>query len=246
MLDKFIEYLESMVGNSLYVWGAQGESVKSIVKDWVIKKETSTKNTNRVLSLLDKKIKDDFYFYDCSGLGVNWLLKNKLITSDMTANTMYKLCSPISKSEVKKGDWCFIKNSKGIMTHIGYVVDSNLNVIESAGRDLGVIKGSISKGSPNGAWSCFGRPIKLFPDLNGNSDDKKEEVYMFTRILKNTSPRMRGEDVSILQRAIGVNDDGVFGNDTENKLKTKQKELGLIADGKAGKNTITALGFKWR
>lgn len=247
MLNIFINYLLSMVGCSLYVWGAQGESIKSIVKEWVSKKETSTNNANRVMVLLDKLLKDELYFYDCSGLGVDWLLKQGLIKSDMTANGMYNLCTKIEKSQLKKGDWVFILNSQGTATHIGYIVDDSLNVVESAGRNYGVIKRSLEQGSTNGKWNAFGRPDKLFPELKGNAIATND--VSISRILKLTSPRMKGEDVKALQKAIGADADGVFGPATESKLKEKQKKLfpneSKEWDGKAGKKTIIALGLKW-
>lgn len=247
MLDVFINYLLSKVGYSLYVWGAQGESVKSIVQEWVKKKETSANNANRVMSLLDKLLKDDLYFYDCSGLGVDWLLKQGLIKSDMTANSMYNQCTKVSKSQLKRGDWVFIRNNSGVATHIGYVVDNDLNVVESAGRNHGVIKRPLSQGSPNGQWNAYGRPDKLFPELKGNASSTNNTS--FTRILKLTSPMMKGEDVKVLQMAIGSDTDGVFGPSTESKLISSQKKLfpndKTQWDGKAGKKTILALGFKW-
>lgn len=247
MLDAFVNYLLSKVGYSLYVWGAQGESIKSIVKEWVNKKETSTNNANRVMALLDKLLKEDLYFYDCSGLGVDWLLKQKLIKSDMTANGMYNLCTKVSKSNLKKGDWVFILNSSGTATHIGYIVDDSLNVVESAGRNYGVIKRPLSQGSPNGQWNSYGRPDKLFPELKGNASSTSS--VSITRILKLTNPRMKGEDVKALQKAIETDPDGVFGPDTEKHLIAKQKKLfpndSSQWDGKAGKKTIIALGLKW-
>ena len=241
MLELFIFYLLDMVGRSLYVWGAQGESVKSIVNEWIRKKETSDKNIQRVNKLLDTLFKEDLYFFDCSGLGVAWLLKNSLIKEDMTANSMYKICTKISKSQLNKGDWVFISNSSGIMTHIGYIVDDNLNVVESAGREKGVIKRTLSQGSPNGAWTNYGRPDSIFPELKVDS-----VTTVISRVLKLTNPYMKGNDVKKLQKAIGAKVDGELGPDTEKKIKEKQKELGLIVDGKAGKNTITALGLTWR
>lgn len=239
VLNNFIDYLLSMVGKSLYVWGAQGESIKSIFMNWVRKVETSEANAKRVQSLLDKNMKEDIFAYDCSGLGVRWLLDNNLIKSDKTANSMYNICTKIDKSQLKKGDWVFIKNSNNIMTHIGYIVDDNLNVVESAGRNHGVIKRPLTQGSPNGAWTNFGRPDVLFSEL-------KEPYTVITRVLKLVEPYMRGDDVTTLQRKIGTIADGVFGKDTKEKVKLAQKRLGLTVDGKAGKNTIEALGLIWR
>ena len=46
------------------------------------------------------------------------------------------------------------------------------------------------------------------------------------RQLKLTSPRMKGEDVKELQRLIGVDDDGVYGPDTDDRVNEIMDALG--------------------
>lgn len=53
----------------------------------------------------------------------------------------------------------------------------------------------------------------------------------------------RGEDVRTLQRALGITDDGIFGEQTEKVLKEWQFAHGLVADGVAGPKTWAALGI---
>jgi N-acetylmuramoyl-L-alanine amidase len=53
-----------------------------------------------------------------------------------------------------------------------------------------------------------------------------------------------GEEVKTLQRAIGVNDDGVFGPVTDKALRDWQRGHGLFADGVAGPKTWAALERK--
>lgn len=73
------------------------------------------------------------------------------------------------------------------------------------------------------------------------------------RLLKKTSPLMTGEDVKDVQAALiargyscgGTGADGEFGSNTESAVKSFQKAAGLTVDGKAGKNTVAALGGKW-
>lgn len=73
------------------------------------------------------------------------------------------------------------------------------------------------------------------------------------RLLKKTSPLMKGADVKALQSALigkgyscgGTGADGEFGKNTESAVKSFQKAAGLAVDGKAGKNTVAALGGKW-
>lgn len=52
----------------------------------------------------------------------------------------------------------------------------------------------------------------------------------------------QGEDVAVLQRALGINDDGAFGPATEAAVRAFQKKKGLAADGLVGPATWKALG----
>ena len=78
-------------------------------------------------------------------------------------------------------------------------------------------------------------------------------TWSVSRILKKTSPLMKGADVKALQSALiakgyscgGTGADGEFGKNTESAVKSFQKAAGLTVDGKAGKNTVTKLGGKW-
>ncbi len=66
------------------------------------------------------------------------------------------------------------------------------------------------------------------------------------RVLMLARPRMRGEDVQQLQRALGFADeavDGVFGPDTDGAVRAFQKKKGLKIDGKVGPATRSALGI---
>ena len=62
-------------------------------------------------------------------------------------------------------------------------------------------------------------------------------------IIKNGS---KGETVKIIQRFLGIKDDGDFGNNTKNAVIAFQKKHGLGVDGKVGSNTfnkMVALGM---
>lgn len=53
----------------------------------------------------------------------------------------------------------------------------------------------------------------------------------------------RGVDVKILQDALHLIPDGIFGPLTQEAVETFQRENGLAVDGIAGLNTLTALGL---
>ena len=54
----------------------------------------------------------------------------------------------------------------------------------------------------------------------------------------------KGEEVKRLQEALGINNDGIFGKQTEESVKLFQNKNGLEVDGIVGDKTWSALGFK--
>lgn len=157
VIDKFITYLEKeCLNHSCYLWGGQGESVKNSTIGFVMKAETSANNAKRVLShvagLVNQGyITDDTKFFDCSGLVTYYLIKLGVLTSDTTANGIMTKCKKISKEDLKPGDFCF-KVSDNKANHVGVYVGDNY-VIESKGRDYGVVKLHIASNN----WNAFGR-----------------------------------------------------------------------------------------
>ena len=228
--DVFREYLLEQVRNhSIYVWGAQGQKKPTITAEWIRKRENSKRNADRAIRHWQKEVKagygDVLRAFDCSGLGTFFLLKRDLIDHDVTADGLRKLCRRISRNDVRMGDMAFrIKNGRAV--HVGYAIDHD-SLVEAKGRDDGVVISSV------GNWDRYGRP----PFFEGG------------RNLKLTTPRMRGEDVRTLQRAL--NDagydagaaDGIYGKKTERAVKRFQKDNGLVVDGIAGKRTFEALGL---
>lgn len=56
----------------------------------------------------------------------------------------------------------------------------------------------------------------------------------------------KGENVKILQKALGIESDGDFGPKTETAVKEFQKKNGLYADGLVGNATQKALGISFK
>lgn len=250
MLNDFIAYLEEQVTNmSIYVWGAQGQKYPTLTAAWIKSKETNAVHRRDALKMYERACKagheKDCRAFDCSGLGMYWLYNvKKIYKSDMTANGMKGKCKAISKGQVKRGDWVFrtykTGAKKGQAYHIGYVVDEKLNVIEAKGRAYGVIKSKFD----GSYWNTYGRP-EVFKD---EIEKEPEPKVVFIRVLKKGQS---GADVKELQRLLNIAggynlaEDGQFGTKTEKAVKSYQKLKGLTVDGKAGKNTIRALGGVW-
>lgn len=157
--EKFLKLARDEIkNNSLYLWGGQGESVEKTTPEKIQKMETSQGNAARILKTLSAKLtagcnmKKAKYF-DCSGLVVDLLQRMELITNDYTADGIYKeLCEPVKITDLKKGDLCFI-DKDGKKVHVGIWDKENKQVIESAGRDLGVV----GRGMNKNGWNAFGR-----------------------------------------------------------------------------------------
>lgn len=243
--EAFRDYLETEVKNkSIYLWGGQGESLNKLTNEYIKEKETSVSNANRVIRLRDARNKKypKLRAFDCSGLAVWFLLKEKAIAKDMTANSLMKLCETIPKDNLAPGDFVF-RVDDGKAYHIGYVVD-DLYVIEAKGRDDGVVKRKLNA-SGSAYWNAFGRPSAILEV----PEAPKTQAFAFYRNLKKGT---EGEDVSNLQKLLKASKqnpgtiDGEFGSNTEKAVKAFQKSAGLETDGVAGKATITALGGRWK
>lgn len=174
-LDRFIAHLEEEVANgSIYVWGAQGQGKDTISEAWIRKRETSSANAERAIKFWKKQVAagygDRLKAFDCSGLGMAFLQNEEnIVQYDMSANGMLGKCERITKSQCRKGDWVFKCNNSGKATHIGYIVDNDLNVIEAKGRDDGVVKRPMNAEN----WNVYGRPCYF-------ADEIQQDEYVST------------------------------------------------------------------
>lgn len=243
-LQDFINNLNWHAGRSIYIWGAQGEDLSKLTEQKIRNMETSTSNANKAIRLWrERKNIVGARAFDCSGLGCYLMEVVGAVAHgfDTTANGLKGTCKKLLKSQLKKGDWVFKCYASGKAYHIGYIVDDNLNVVESQGRAYGVVKRPLSAGG----WNWFGRPSYFRAEIEASIP---KATFTLNRILKKGS---RGNDVAGLQHALnalGYNAgtaDGIFGRRTLIAVKNVQAQKGLTVDGKVGKNTCIAIGGKW-
>lgn len=150
--SEFIKWVESKVGCP-YLWGGQGETLFDMVRKYCATKSQSKAATEKMVAFLKKKGVVDKEFYDCSGLGVKYLLDHGALKYDTTADGLYKKCVQISMDEVRAGDWVFFIED-GRAVHIGYMVTDS-EVVHALDQTVGVIR---EKLSDRKEWNGFGRP----------------------------------------------------------------------------------------
>ena len=83
------------------------------------------------------------------------------------------------------------------------------------------------------AMTVLGEPVSLEID-SGDDDFEIEDIGVLRK-------GCRGEGVKLMQEALGIGADGVFGPGTERALKEWQKGKGLVVDGIAGPATLGEL-----
>lgn len=183
-IDEFCAYLEQQVAHhSMYVWGGQGQTGNQITEYWIRKMEQNTggkKVDGHYKTYADIAV--DFWkkqcelgyhdvmsAYDCSGLGVHWLLMADVIATDRTSNGMFRMCDVTDKPH--RGYWVFRLNDEGRATHIGYCI-SDSEVIHAKGRQDGVVREQIGKiGS---YWHKVGIPSCM--DFSEQPSPKPEPI----------------------------------------------------------------------
>ena len=101
----------------------------------------------------------------------------------------------------------------------------------------------ISRVVPHKHWSGKDCPHEILPYWSQFINQIKGSVAAVStgnRLLKLTTPYMRGDDVKEIQEILGVTADGVYGPITMNKVTKFQKANGLATDGIIGPLTWKA------
>ncbi|MDD3401390.1 MAG: peptidoglycan-binding protein [Eubacteriales bacterium] len=252
-ITEFIDLLEEQVGKGIYVWGGDGENLSAMSDPvaWIKKHETSTQNAARAIALYNKRVAagvNPIRAYDCSGLIYYCLNKLGVVSSDLSSRGLYGICNPIAKQELREGDLIFYwtdKDGDGFdvseIYHVGAYI-GNGNVIESQGRDVGVVKNRLSS-----RWNAFGRP-KAFKDLPAEPPPTTEPDGYY-RELSIQNPLLRGSDVKWVQTSLsalsyyigkcGV--DSIYGEDTAAAVAKFQRTAHIQEDGIVGFMTWSAI-----
>ncbi len=167
--ESFLAAARSQIGKGIYVWGGNGEDLLAMAspEKWIRKRETSAANADRAIALFEERKRHgvrEIRAFDCSGL-VYWSQKEaKVGYSDYTAAGYYKQCDPVEHLEA--GDLVFHHDGQKIV-HVG-ICDTNGYVIESMGRDDGVV---MTKRKDANYWNRSGRLKKLKNDYCGLRGD---------------------------------------------------------------------------
>lgn len=169
-MNKLVEWSKSKLGCG-YVLGSQGEIMTDAILNSFIK---SNGKEHYIFDNVDAHKWIGKECYDCSGLIISKLLKEKLIKSDYVANDIYhSLCNPLKKDELVEGDLVFVPNESGHITHVGVYIGAG-KVIEARGTAYGVVETELAKRTG----------FKLFGRLKFDLEEKEIGLQEATKILK--------------------------------------------------------------
>ena len=228
--------------HGVYIGTANGEYTETLTIGKIHKMEQNYGNkpntdTRRDLAFIGKCYENGYDMSrsragDCSGIIVGVMRDLSIIksTSDYRARDFQKLASPVPLKDLQSADLVFDKTSEA--THVGVYVGDGY-VVESKGRDYGVVKRKVSEGK----WVVGGR-LDWFDN----------DIPVLTRNLRYIKDNlMRGEDVKLCQEQLnkkgcdaGV-EDGIFGLKTYDAVIEFQTENGLEVDGIVGQKTWAKL-----
>lgn len=158
-VDKMIYYAEQQAHhNDPYIWGGQGEKLKTLTVLKLCEMETSAENAQRVIEYVYKNrvnFDNKTKVYDCSGLVCKALEYAGIVKSgfDTTANELYLKFDKVPIGNRRRGDLIYKFNKAMIATHVGIVYGESY-VIEAKGRDYGVVMSKIDN-----SWTGCNRPI---------------------------------------------------------------------------------------
>ena len=156
--DQFVNIITDIWKNhGIYLWGGNGEYTENLRLKQIRSQEQSLHDVSRVLRHIADCYDAGYVMtksraIDCSGLVIAALRDLQCIksTEDYRARDLQKMSKVVELDKLKPGDCVYNKEKDA--THMGVYAGYNM-VIESAGRDVGVVKRQLSAGK----WVIGGR-----------------------------------------------------------------------------------------
>lgn len=137
-----------------YVWGASGQ--ENPTNSYIYGRNQTKADADRSIKFRDNLTKAGVTWmrcFDCSGF-ISYLMREVgAWDSRKDCDGLWKICTPISKTELSAGDF-LLRGSDADKTHIGLYIGNGW-CIHAKGRDVGVVKEPIDKSA--GYWKYFGR-----------------------------------------------------------------------------------------
>lgn len=238
--NKLLEYY---LAHSAYIGGANGQTLFDLGIKGIVNCENGYEGRNhandlyRDFSFIAKLCKEGCDLSksrggDCSGINVGAMRELGIIptTADYRACEFQAAGTAVPLDDLQPADFVFDKKKNA--AHMGTYIGDGY-VIESKGRDVGVVKRKLSEGS----WV-----------IGGRLDWFDGDVPALKRNLKYIPDNlMKGEDVKQCQKRLKLKDcdcgeiDGVFGKKTQSAVSLFQLNHGLEVDGVVGQKTWAKL-----
>lgn len=241
-----VEYFQKAVKEKWgYVWGLNGELYTQAMAEKFKRDRRSTSKWRDPETYWTQDCKRWIgkMAADCSGGIVGAIRSKNPSYGDRSANTFKSQFSESGKIST-------IPEIPGLAVwrsgHIG-IYEGNGNILEFRGTEYGAVRTKVSSRN----FTHWGKIKGVVYPSEETKVPTQENKWVVKRLLKLTSPMMKGDDVKELQARLNPNGcncgkvDGIFGNKTDAAVRAYQRKKGLVVDGKAGKNTITALGGQY-
>lgn len=153
MAKRMCEIAALYIGHP-YVWGASGQV--NPTNSYIYGRNQTKADAERSIKFRDNLTKagvTGMRCFDCSGFISFLMCEVEAWESRRDCDGLWKLCTPISKAELRAGDF-LLRGSDTDKTHIGLYIGDGW-CIHAKGRDVGVVKEPIDKSA--GYWKYFGR-----------------------------------------------------------------------------------------
>ena len=186
---------------------------------------------------------DEFRKYKMGNVneGDGWLFRGRGLKQLTGRDNYTKFGNSVNMTAEEAAE--YVATEKGAVESACWFWDTNnLNSIADTDDVKRMTKkingGSIGLEDRQSRYLNAMKVLGMSADMLDNSEDDADEILDDIGVLRKGS---RGEGVKIMQEALGISADGVFGPGTEKALKEWQAANGLTPDGIAGPATFGKL-----